>query len=267
MTPSSLKADFLEKGWVRFPSDLRLLDWIEKSLPAARATVVDPANEQWHRCGGTWFAGVNVLPNDDAGAVTGGPPLSGTAVDFVHDILGLSGFTWDKAQISICYPGYPKPMEGEPDTGYRFRLKRDAAHVDGLLPEGPQRRRFLREYHGFVLGFPMVDFSEDASPLVVWEGSHEVVRDTFREIYKDYPPEDWPDIDVTEAYHDLRRRIFDTCPRVKITAKPGEAYLVHRLALHGVAPWGDSATAGPDGRMIAYFRPDIGGPADWLNAK
>ena len=267
MTLPTTEADFFEKGWVRFPNDPRLLDWIAQSLPAARATVVDPANEQWHRCGGTWFAGVNVLPNDDAGAVTGGPPLTGTAVDFVHDVMGLSGFAWDKAQISICYPGYPKPMEGEPDAGYRFRLYRDAAHVDGLLPEGPQRRRFLREYHGFVLGFPMVDFSDDASPLVVWEGSHHVVREAFHDIYAGRLPEDWPNIDVTEAYHSLRRRIFETCRRVPVTAKPGEAYLVHRLALHGVAPWGDTASAGPDGRMIAYFRPDIGGPADWLNAK
>ena len=259
-------AFFFEKGWVRFPADPVLLDWIEKTLPAARATVTDPANEQWHRCAGTWFAGVNVLPNDEEGAVAGGPPMAGQAVDFVRDELGLVGFDWDMAQISICYPGYPKPMEGESEGSFRFRLKRDAAHVDGLLPEGPERRRFLREFHGFVLGFPMVDFSADASPMVVWEGSHEMVRERFRSTYGDRPPADWPDIDVTEDYHALRREIFEACPRVPVSAKRGEAYLVHRLALHGVAHWGEGATAGPDGRMIAYFRPDIGGPADWLNA-
>jgi len=41
---------------------------------------------------------------------------------------------------------------------------------------------------------------------------------------------------------------------------------VHRLALHGIAPWAEGATAGPDGRMIAYFRPEAGGPAGWLGA-
>jgi len=257
---------FFEKGWTRFPVDPVLLDWIEQTLPAARATVSDPANEQWHRCGGTWFAGVNVLPNDDSGAVEGGPPIAGLAVDFIRNVLGVDGFAWDKAQISICYPGYPKPMEGEPEAGFRFRLYRDAAHVDGLLPEGPQRQRFLREYHGFVLGFPMVDFSEGASPFVVWEGSHEVVRETFRSFFGEQPSEDWPNIDVTETYHAVRRRIFETCPRVPVVAKKGEAYLVHRLALHGVAPWAEGAWATADGRMIAYFRPDVGGPTDWLFA-
>lgn len=264
MTPA---ASFFDKGWVRFPVDPVLVNWIEQTLPTARATVTDPENEQWHRCGGTWFAGVNVLPNDAFGAVEGGPPIAGLAVDFIRDVLGFDGFAWDNAQISICYPGYPKPMEGEPETGFRFRLYRDAAHVDGLLPEGPQRRRFLREFHGFVLGFPMVDFSEDASPLVVWEGSHEIVRDTFVSVYAGHPEDDWRTIDVTETYHSLRRRIFDECKRVPVTARKGEAYLVHRLALHGVAPWTNDATAGPDGRMITYFRPDIGGPGDWLNAR
>lgn len=263
MTPEE---SFFQKGWVRFPADPVLLDWIERSLPTARATVTDPQNEQWHRCGGTWFAGVNVLPNDEDGAVQSGPVLAGVAVDFIRNVLGLHGFAWDMAQISICYPGYPKPMEGEPEAGFRFRWKRDAAHIDGLLPEGPDRRRFLREYHGFVLGFPMADFSADASPFVVWEGSHEIVRAAFRSFFDGEPAESWPTIDVTERYHSLRREIFGTCPRVPITARKGEAYIVHRLALHGVAPWADGAIAGPDGRMIAYFRPDIGGPEDWLMA-
>ena len=61
-------------------------------------------------------------------------------------------------------------------------------------------------------------------------------------------------------------RIFDTCKRVEVTARPGEAYLVHRLALHGTAPWRDSAESGTDGRMIVYFRPETGGLGDWLSA-
>jgi len=47
---------------------------------------------------------------------------------------------------------------------------------------------------------------------------------------------------------------------------PGEAYLVHRFALHGVAPWDEDAKAGPDGRMIAYFRPELPDRGLWLNA-
>ena len=257
---------FFEKGWRRFPYDPVMADWTAKTLPAARATVTAPENAEWHRCGGTWFAGVNALPNDASGAVSDGPPVGGAALEFIRNELALDGFDWDRAQVSVCYPGYPKPMPSESEAALRYRRERDAAHLDGFLREGPKRRRFLREHHGFILGIPMVEAGEGASPLVVWEGSHEVVRATFQEVFADLPPDEWAGLDVTETYHALRRRIFATCKRVAICAKPGEVYLVHRLALHGIAPWEPAAHAGPDGRMIAYFRPQVGGPEDWLGA-
>ena len=65
---------------------------------------------------------------------------------------------------------------------------------------------------------------------------------------------------VVEVQSLLASRFFESCERVVVHAEPGEAYIVHRLALHGVAPWVDGAEAGPDGRMIVYFRPEIGGP-------
>ncbi len=70
-------------------------------------------------------------------------------------------------------------MAGESPAKTRYRRERDAAHVDGLLPEGEERRRHLREHHGFILGLPMVEFDREASPFVVWEGSHEIMRDIF----------------------------------------------------------------------------------------
>ena len=264
--PNNLKQAFFERGWCRFPFDPALADWVSRTLPDARAAVADPANAEWLRCGGTWFAGVNILGNDGAGAVPGGVGLTGPAVDFIHEHLGLRAFGWEPAQISVCYPGYPKPMESEPEPAFRYRQKRDAAHVDGLLPEGPGRRRHLREYHGFLLGIPMVEADADASPFVIWEGSHEVNRASLRDAYEGRAPDTWGDLDITDVYHAARRRIFDECRRVEVAAAPGEAYLVHRLALHGVAPWATAAQAGPDGRMIAYFRPEVGGPADWLEA-
>ncbi len=263
--PGSPIRSFLENGWCRFPFDPVLAEWVEQTLPAARDTVTDPANTQWLRCGGTWFAGVNVLPNDGAGAIEGGPPIAGTAAEFIRDELALHGFTWDRAQVSVCYPGYPKPMPEETEAAFRYRRHRDAAHLDGLLREGPERRRFVREHHGFILGIPMVEAGEGASPLVVWEGSHETTRSTFREVFENVPPESRANLDVTEAYQALRRRIFDHCARVEVAAGPGEAYLVHRLALHGVAPWQPGATATQDGRMIVYFRPETGGPETWLD--
>ncbi len=257
---------FFDRGWRRFPLDPVLAEWVRQTLPAARDTVTDPANAEWLRCGATWFAGVNVLPNDATGAVAGGAQLAGAAIDFVHDVLELDDFGWDRAQVSVCYPGYPRPMPSETDAAFRFRRNRDAAHVDGLIREGPDRRRFLREHHGFLLGIPMVEFPTDASPLVIWEGSHESVREAFGTAFEGVAPEQWAEIDITETYHATRRRIFEDCKRVPIAARPGEAYLVHRLALHGTAPWGESATAGADGRMIAYFRPVTGTPGDWINA-
>lgn len=206
------------------------------------------------------------MPNGPDGSVGGAPPLAGDAVRFIAAQLRLEGFAWDQAQISICYPGYPQPMDGESEGLFRFRRDRDAAHVDGLLRDGPERRRFLREHHGFILGIPMVPFDPEASPFVVWRGSHEVIREAFRQRFRNLPPDTWSLEDVTDTYHDARRRAFETCERVPLHAKPGQAFLVHRLAVHGMAPWADGASAGPDGRMIVYFRPEIGGPADWLDA-
>ena len=110
----------------------------------------------------------------------------------------------------------------------------------------------------------MVEFDAEASPFVVWEGAHEIVRKSFVERFDGLSPELWGDEDVTETYHQTRRVVFETCKRVKVTARPGEAFVVHRLMLHGVAPWVKTASAGEDGRMILYFRPAFGGPSNWL---
>jgi hypothetical protein len=264
------KSEFFTRGWCQFESDPCLLKWIESALPVARSAVAEPENSKWLRCGETWFAGVNILPNAGDGSVGAGPPLGGDAVDFIAQALGLSpfglsGFDWDKAQVSICYPGYPQRMSVETEAAFKFRRDRDAAHVDGLLPEGPNRRRFLREWHGFILAVPLLCYDANASPFVIWEGSHGVVREAFESLFHNHSPNDWPSIDVTDGYHDVRRKIFETCQRVEIAVKPGEAYLVHRLALHGVAPWKAAQNSACKERMICYFRPETGAIEHWLN--
>lgn len=261
----NLAHQFFSRGWCRFEHDPALGEWLAAALPAARDSVTDPRHARWLRYQGTWFAGVNALPNDARGAVDESGPLRGAAVEFIAAELGLDGFDWDAAQVSVCYPGYPQPMDGESDALLRYRRERDAAHVDGLLREGPERRRFLREFHGFVLGIPMVEYDAGASPFTVWEGSQEIVRDAFRQRFDGLPPKRWSDEDVTEVYHAARERVFDTCRRIEIHARPGEAFVAHRLSVHGIAPWRDGAAAGPDGRMIVYFRPDTFGPYEWLN--
>ena len=261
----NLARQFFTRGWCRFERDRRLAEWIDTALPEARATVNDPQYAKWLRYQGTWFAGVNALPNDARGAIGDSGALCGKAVDFIARELKLSAFGWDRAQVSVCHPGYPKPMQGESEALHRYRLNRDAAHVDGLLREGPHRRRFLRECHAFILGIPMVEFDPGASPFVIWEGSHEIMRDSFRRRFGGLQPAGWGDEDITEVYHEARERAFRDCERVEIHAHPGEAYLAHRLSLHGMAPWREAAAAGSDGRMIVYFRPGILQPQEWLN--
>ena len=256
---------FRKNGWCRFDFDEALHEWVRQVLPAARQTVAAAAEEDY-RCAGTWLVGINALPNDPTGAVPGGQPLEGTASEFVRKELGLGSFGWDRGQVSVVYPGYPRQGATESDAVFRFRCERDAAHIDGILHEGPRRRRFLRTYHGFILGVPLVDVGPGMSPLALWEGSHEVIRQGFRRRFGDLSSDAWPAEDVTEAYQQIRKQVFETCRRVEIPAVPGEAYLLHRLTLHGISPWAAQDAGPPDGRMVAYFRPDNGTPESWLNA-
>jgi hypothetical protein len=260
------EAGFFARGWRHFGYEAGVADWVRHTLPQAREAVKAPANAQWLRSNGTWFVGVNALPNDGTGSVPGGPPLTGAAIEFIRDELGFAGPNLERGQVSVCYPGYPQPMPSESPAAFAYRRDRAAAHLDGLHAEGPSRRRFFHEPHSFLLGLPMVEASPDASPFVIWEGSHEILRGALREAFAGIPTVRWSEVDVTDAYHSARRRIFSECREVEIAAKPGEAYLVHRLALHGMARWREGAMAGHDGRMIVYFRPMLFGPEEWLNA-
>jgi len=256
---------FFDRGWCLFERDTEILDWVSGALEPARAARRRPEQAGWLRYQQTWFAGVNALANDDSGAVASSGALRGAVIDFIADTLGLVDFAWDRAQVSICYPGYPRPMAGESEARSRYRRDRDAAHVDGLLREGPGMRRHLREHHAFILGIPMVEYDAEASPFSLWEGSHEIIRASLAERFAGVSPEYWGEEDITEAYQAARERVFADCRRIEIHARPGETYLAHRLSVHGMSPWGEAARAGPDGRMICYFRPAILDPYHWLH--
>jgi hypothetical protein len=255
---------FLETGILRFPAEPPLRAWADHARPVALAATQDPANRHWLRCGGTWFVGVDALPNDAAGRAAGGPPLAGAAIDFLKGVPGF-GLPLHRAQVSVCYPGYPKPSPQESAAAFRFRRDRDAAHVDGLLAEGPEKRRFLKEPHAYILGIALTDQTPDAAPLVAWEGSHHIMRQAFAGVLGGHPASHWTEVDVTEAYQAARRQVFEACKRVELPASPGEAVLLHRHMVHGVAPWGAAASASPAGRMIAYFRPQFENPISWLD--
>lgn len=257
---------FFEDGWAVFPPEAAVLDWVTHALPQARAAVAADQNAHLLQCEGTWFVGLDALPNDTAGRVADGSALSGVAVDFATSNCG----GWPAlhpAQLSVTYPGYPRPREGESAAGFRYRLNRDAAHVDGVIGLGSPKRRFVQEPHAFILGLPMTEASETAAPLVIWSGSHLILQRAFQAAFKGASGS-LSDHDVTEVYQGARRKVFETCPRILVHAPVGSAILLHRLLLHGVGPWEDTATAGPDGRMIAYFRPEMpGGVEAWLSAR
>jgi hypothetical protein len=240
------------KGYALFAHDMQLATWAAHAAICAAPILSDPAHEEWWRHGRSWFVGVDALPNDERGQLSGGPPLAGNAIEFAHEQFGFAG-PWHKGQLSVCYPGYPQRDAQESEAQHNFRLTRDAAHVDGLHAEGPARRRHFREAHLFILGIPLSATSREASPLVVWEGSHLIMGAMFKSIFAGLPVERHAEVDVTDVYHAARKRCFETCRRMIVNSQPGEAYIVHKHALHGVAPWITSSGDAP--RMIAYFRP------------
>lgn len=241
-------------GWQRIGPDPAILAWAKAARQSA-LSILATTTEPW-RCGGTWFVGVDALPNQPDGAINGTP--------FPWAALPLTSEPLHPAQLSVIGLGYPQPSPDETPAAFAFRRDRDAAHLDGLLAVGPKKARMVKEPHAWILGLPLNDTT--ASPLTVWEGSHEILRAALSRALAPYSPETWGDIDLTEPCQMARREIFASCRRVELPAKPGEATLVHRLTLHGVAPWRPGDHAPPEGRMIAYLRPQFATVHQWLTA-
>lgn len=250
-----------QRGWCRFAQDEAVRAWAEAVLPAARQAMTDPEMAHWWVCDGTWFVGVDALGNDARGAVGAGPALGGAPVQAISEMFGDMP-ALHKAQVSVVRAGYPRPRAGESEAAFGYRLRRDAAHVDGIRAEGAERRRRIVEPHAFVLGLPLTDAGPEAAPMVVWEGSHALMRARLGAALAGYAPEAWGQVDITDAYVAARREVFETCKRVEVYARPGESYLLHRLTLHGVAPW----RAGAGDRIIAYFRPEMPSVREWVEA-
>jgi hypothetical protein len=252
-------AGFQRLGWARFPAEPALIAWAAAALSDARCRVAT-SSEGW-KCGGTWFVGVDALANDPAGRVAG-VPLVGRAMRAAQGLYGA--LPQHRAQISVMKPGYPQPSADEIPAAYGYRLHRDSAHVDGLLPVGPDRRRMLQEPHAYILGLALNQTGAGASPLVVWDGSHKIMAAVFAQAFAGMDPGLWPQTDVTDMYQEARRKVFSQCQRRLLHQAPGEAVLLHRQLLHGVSPWSLGAEAPPEGRMIAYLRPQLPDIADWL---
>jgi hypothetical protein len=142
-------------GWAKFSVDADLEAWVAHVAPIAAALSQHPAHRaEWLRHGGTWFAGVNILVNDARGRLEQGPELGGMAVECLTALHGPMSL--DLGQISVTYPGYPLFDGQESAAAHRYRVNRAAAHVDGLLTIGPERRRFLcMNRINMCLGIPL----------------------------------------------------------------------------------------------------------------
>ncbi|PTX45577.1 phytanoyl-CoA dioxygenase PhyH [Gemmobacter caeni] len=241
------------RGWHRIGPDPAIANWAAAARPVAEAVLRDSA-EPW-RCGGTWFVGVDALPNGPDGAMGG--------AGFPWQAVGLAPEPLHPAQLSVMRPGYPQPSEAETPAAFAFRRDRDAAHLDGLLADAAKRRR-IAEPHHWILGMALNETDPEAAPLVVWEGSHRILQAALAAALAPHPPARWAEVDITDAYVAARRQCFETCRRVAVPSRPGQAVLMHRHLLHGVAPWAAGAKAPPEGRIIAYFRPLMPDVASWL---
>ncbi|MDA5555527.1 hypothetical protein [Shimia sp. MMG029] len=255
----------LERGWAKLPYDAAVHDWAKTAWQAGQLAMRKPEHAQWWDCEDTWFIGVDALPNDAAGAIDGGAPLSGAPVEAIRALYGTV-LPLHAGQLSVTRPGYPRPRLGETEVGFRYRQNRDAAHLDGLQ-KGEDGGRYIAEPHAWILGLPLTQNTAEQAPLVIWEGSHNILQSALIEALSDVPEAAWAQTDIRVAYQAARKQVFETCKRVTVCANPGEAILMHRLCLHGVAAWsGESQKQLEDEcRAIAYFRPILPeGAAPWL---
>ncbi len=253
------------KGWASFPFDPNLYDWAIKvhTLVTKKINSTEGQRKKL-RCGDTWFPGVNFLENDSFGNIDGAL-FPEKLLKFIKHHEPNFGGIFDKGQISICYTGYPRRMNSESKSSFDFRRNRYAAHIDGILPVGKTRRRFIKEYHSFILGIPINQAGKEASPCVIWEGSHEIIKNELRKYKRLRKISNWGNEDITEFYNDLRKKIFSSCEVKEIWVPMGHAYIINRLSLHGIMPWNQKPKGDENSRMIAYFRPDLkNGQKRWL---
>ena len=174
-------------GWQLIDHHPSIVAWANAAHKLALETLA-LRNEPW-RCGGTWLVGVDALPNDATGAIPGAA--------FPWDALPLTPEPLHKAQLSVIKPGYPQPTPAETEAAFQYRLNRDAAHLDGLILQ-PDGARMMQEPHHWILGLPLNESA--ASPLVVWDGSHDIMRAALIRALAQVPPENWGAVDLNPTY-------------------------------------------------------------------
>ncbi|MEM8582511.1 MAG: hypothetical protein AAGF50_15050, partial [Pseudomonadota bacterium] len=100
-----MSVPLLERGWVTFPYDADIAQWAEAAREVAVRLVRAPEEQKWLRCGGTWFVGVDTLPNDAVGRVGNSGSFGGAALEAATVLYGA--LPLHRGQVSVVYPGYP----------------------------------------------------------------------------------------------------------------------------------------------------------------
>ncbi len=255
-----------QNSWAVCEPDKRMLTWIRNAKNTAQQKLkVDGFDKTQLRCGGTWFVGANFLDNDSFGTLNK-VRLEGMAIEAILERYGRLFCEWDRAQISICYPGYPKPSKQETAAAFSFRKNSFGAHVDGILPIGNPKRRYAKEYHAFIFGIPLEDYNQFAAPVVVWEGSHRIIRTFLSRVLLQNGVEKWKNLDITQIYAEARKEALSKCKKKIIHVPLGGCYVLHRLAVHGIMPWKKRGNSEAESRMVAYFRPILKDSQFWLDS-
>ena len=158
-----------ENGWCFLNTDNDHYDWINEAKKQIKFKFSQNViKDQDFRSGSTWFVGTNFLDNNSQGKI-GSRQLSKKIINNISSYFGTKIQYWDKGQVSICWPGYPKKDTLESEKSFNFRIKRFASHIDGIIPLGSKKRRFAKEYHAFILGLPIMNNFKNNASLVVWE--------------------------------------------------------------------------------------------------
>ena len=122
--------NYEDNGWIKFKYDAKLYDWLKTVSREVFSEIQNHDNRNnWLRYQGTWFAGVNVLKNNIQGAVVGGRRLDTDSSRWALEKFNVKEIKWDKGQVSVCYPGYPKPAHSESLAAFKYRLKNSASYI------------------------------------------------------------------------------------------------------------------------------------------
>ena len=93
---------FGNTGYIEFGYDEQIAKWAECAKKKSSGILADPAHlQKWLQCEGTWFVGVDVLPNNSSGDFTNAK-LPHVFRSFM-DKINLKPY--HKAQLSVIFPG------------------------------------------------------------------------------------------------------------------------------------------------------------------